>query len=156
MASTLGAFHCNTGFHPAVPSSSRCNEASRAPARLGLLSGLRHGRGRCSPVVPKTGHRALTRAELSQTLGGAGSEGRDQPEPGTKIKVSTSVKVYHIPKVPEFDLNGQEGVLKDVLGTWKGVPVSANLPYKVQFDLTIDGQPAKFFAHLKDGEFEVL
>lgn len=61
-----------------------------------------------------------------------------------------------MPKKPEFDLAGCEGEIKDVLKNWKGKPLSANLPYKVQFVLDIDGKQVKFFAHLKEGEFEVI
>eukprot|EP00250_Pteridium_aquilinum_P022594 c25436_g1_i1 orf=165-662(+) len=78
------------------------------------------------------------------------------PDVGSRIRVSKSLKVFHVPKHPEFDLEGCEGELKDVLTSWKGKPISANLPYKVQFVLDLEGKQVKFFAHLKEDEFEVI
>lgn len=77
-------------------------------------------------------------------------------EIGDKIRVTAPLKVYHVPKVKEFDLEGKEGILKDILGTWKGIPVSANLPYKVQFFTQVNEKEVKFFTHLQEGEFEVV
>ena len=79
-----------------------------------------------------------------------------KPEAGSRVKIAKPVKVYHIPKVPEFDLEGQEGVVKEILNEWKGKPISANHPVKVAFQLEISGQKAKFFAHFREDEVEVL
>lgn len=78
---------------------------------------------------------------------------------GAKVKVKVPLKVFHIPKVSEFDLNGLEGEIKQFVGVWKGKRISANLPFKVQFVVeNIEGRdgPVKFFAHLKEDEFEFL
>lgn len=77
---------------------------------------------------------------------------------GAKVRVKVPLKVYHIPRVPEFDLNGLEGELKQFVGVWKGKRISANLPFKVQFVENIEGRDGtvKFFAHLKEDEFEYL
>lgn len=78
---------------------------------------------------------------------------------GAKVKVKMPLKVYHIPKVSEFDLNGLEGEIKQFVGVWKGKRISANLPFKVQFIVDkIEGRdgPVKFFAHLKEDEFEYV
>ncbi|KAJ1377009.1 Ferredoxin thioredoxin reductase, alpha chain [Sesbania bispinosa] len=76
---------------------------------------------------------------------------------GAKVRVKVPLKVYHIPKVPEFDLNGIEGEIKQYVGIWKGKRISANLPYRVQFVIDIEGRgPVKFVAHLKEDEFEYL
>lgn len=78
---------------------------------------------------------------------------------GAKVKVKMPLKVYHIPKVSEFDLNGLEGEIKQFVGVWKGKRISANLPFKVQFVVDkIEGRdgPVKFFAHLKEDEFEYV
>ncbi|KAK8930668.1 hypothetical protein KSP39_PZI016692 [Platanthera zijinensis] len=77
---------------------------------------------------------------------------------GARIRVSTSVKVYHVSKAPELDLGGMEGTIKQYIGVWKGNRISANLPFKVEFLLPVDGQekPVKFVAHLKEDEFEYL
>ncbi|XP_052191762.1 ferredoxin-thioredoxin reductase, variable chain-like [Diospyros lotus] len=76
---------------------------------------------------------------------------------GARVRVKVPLKVYHVPKVPEMDLCGMEGVLKHYVGVWKGKRISANLPYKVQFITEVEGRgPVKFFAHIKEDEFEYL
>lgn len=79
---------------------------------------------------------------------------------GSKVRVKVPLKVYHVPKLPEFDLTGKVGVLKDYVGVHKGKKISANMPYKVEFLVEDvagrDGKPVKFVAHLKDDEFEFL
>ncbi|KAL3832957.1 hypothetical protein ACJIZ3_007693 [Penstemon smallii] len=79
---------------------------------------------------------------------------------GSKVRVNVPLKVYHIHKVPELDLSGRVGVLKQYVGVHKGKKISANLPYKVEFLADEvsgrDGKPVKFTAHLKEDEFEFL
>ncbi|KAK7365229.1 hypothetical protein VNO80_14122 [Phaseolus coccineus] len=76
---------------------------------------------------------------------------------GARVKVKDGVKVYHVPKVPELDLSGMEGEIKQYVGLWNGKRISANLPYKVQFVTDIQGRgPVKFFAHLKEDEFDYV
>ncbi|XP_010933312.1 ferredoxin-thioredoxin reductase, variable chain [Elaeis guineensis] len=77
---------------------------------------------------------------------------------GRRVRVKVPLKVYHVLKAPELDLNGMEGEIKQYVGLWKGKRISANLPFKVEFHVAVDGQPkpVKFFAHLKDDEFEYL
>ncbi|KAF7809561.1 Ferredoxin-thioredoxin reductase, variable chain [Senna tora] len=76
---------------------------------------------------------------------------------GSRVRVKVPLKVYHIPKVPEFDLTGMEGEIKQYVGLWKGKRISANLPYKVEFVTEIPGRgPVKFVAHLKEDEFEYI
>ncbi|CAL1374927.1 unnamed protein product [Linum trigynum] len=77
---------------------------------------------------------------------------------GAKVRVTAPLKVYHVPRVPEVDLTGKEGVLKQYVGLWKEKTISANLPYKVEFLLEVEGRsaPVKFSAHLRDDEFEYL
>ncbi|KAF9587196.1 hypothetical protein IFM89_039585 [Coptis chinensis] len=73
---------------------------------------------------------------------------------GARVRVKVPLKVYHVPKVPELDLSGMEGELKQYVGFWKGKHISANLPFKVQFFAQVpdrDG-PVKFLAHLKEDE----
>lgn len=79
-----------------------------------------------------------------------------QPSVGSRIRVLGPLTVFHVPKHPQFELGGCEGEIKDVLKSWKGKPISANLPYKVQFILDLGEKPVKFVAHLKDNEFEVI
>lgn len=77
---------------------------------------------------------------------------------GAKVRVKSSVKVYHVMKAPELDLLGMEGVIKQYVGLWKGKRISANLPFKVEFVVSVEGQakPVKFVAHLREDEFEYL
>ena len=66
------------------------------------------------------------------------------------------LKVYHVPKTPKFDIGDMEGVVNDYVGLWKGKRISANFPYKVQFNVEVGGRPIKFYAHLKEEEFDVV
>ncbi|PKA55426.1 Ferredoxin-thioredoxin reductase, variable chain [Apostasia shenzhenica] len=77
---------------------------------------------------------------------------------GARIRVKAPLKVYHVSKVPDLDLCGMEGVIKQYAGLWKGKRISANLPFKVEFLLAVEGQekPIKFAAHLREDEFEYL
>ncbi|CAI9769728.1 unnamed protein product [Fraxinus pennsylvanica] len=79
---------------------------------------------------------------------------------GVKVRVKVPLKVYHVPKLPEYELTGKVGVVKQYVGIHKGKKISANLPYKVEFVadevLGRDGKPVKFLAHLRDDEFEFL
>lgn len=79
---------------------------------------------------------------------------------GARVRVKAPLKVYHVPKVPELNLDGLEGTVKQYVGIWKGKRISANLPFKVEFVLPdgVEGRPGpfKFFAHLREDEFEYL
>ncbi|KAJ8512279.1 hypothetical protein OPV22_002713 [Ensete ventricosum] len=77
---------------------------------------------------------------------------------GKRVRVKVPLKVYHVMKAPDLDLDGLEGVIKRYVGVWKGKRISANLPFKVEFEIDVEGQvrPVKFFAHLKEDEFEYL
>ena len=76
---------------------------------------------------------------------------------GSRVRVSVPLKVYHVPRVPEIDLTGMEGVLKQYVAVWKGKRISVNLPYKIEFVKEIEGRGnVKFFAHLKEDEFEFV
>ncbi|CAK8533822.1 unnamed protein product [Lathyrus sativus] len=78
---------------------------------------------------------------------------------GARVRVKVPLKVYHVPKVPEVDLSGREGNIKQNVSIWKDKRISANFPYKVEFiaeDIQGPRGPLKFVAHLKDDEFELL
>ncbi|KAK9074319.1 hypothetical protein SSX86_006917 [Deinandra increscens subsp. villosa] len=82
-----------------------------------------------------------------------------QAKIGARVRVKVPLKVYHIPKVSELDLNGKEGRIKQYVAVWKGKHISANLPFKIEFFEKLEGRgdaPVKFFAHLKEDEFEYL
>jgi hypothetical protein len=61
-------------------------------------------------------------------------------------------------KAPGLELCGMEGVVKQYVGVWKGKRITGNLPFKVEFELKLDGQgkPARFLAHLREEEFEIV
>ncbi|KAL1201148.1 Ferredoxin-thioredoxin reductase subunit A1 [Cardamine amara subsp. amara] len=76
---------------------------------------------------------------------------------GSRVKVTAPLKVYHVNRVPEVDLEGMEGKFKDYVAVWKGKRISANLPYKVEFFKEIEGRGlVKFVSHLKEDEFEFI
>ncbi|KAG2334419.1 hypothetical protein Bca52824_005599 [Brassica carinata] len=76
---------------------------------------------------------------------------------GARVRVTAPLKVYHVVRVPEVELMGMEGSIKDYVVLWRGKRISANLPFKVQFVKEIEGRgPVKFFAHLKEDEFELI
>lgn len=76
---------------------------------------------------------------------------------GSRVRVKVPLKVYHVPKVPEVDLLGLEGEIKQYVGIWKEKRISANLPYRVEFVADLPGRGnTKFFAHLKEDEFEYI
>ncbi|MCS6781692.1 MAG: ferredoxin-thioredoxin reductase variable chain [Gloeomargarita sp. SKYBB_i_bin120] len=68
---------------------------------------------------------------------------------GQRVRVKTRVVVYHHPqhKGKPYDLQGQVGQVVEVIETWQGRPLTANLPIVVQFD-------PKFKAHFQPGELE--
>jgi len=65
---------------------------------------------------------------------------------GDWVRVSRSVVVYTHPehRGEPFDLEGQEGEVKDVIHDWKGRPISPTLPVVVAF--------GRFRAHFREDE----
>jgi len=65
---------------------------------------------------------------------------------GDRVRVSRSVVVYTHPehRGEPFDLEGQEGEVKDVIHDWKGRPISPTLPVVVAF--------GRFRAHFREDE----
>ncbi|TYH37019.1 hypothetical protein ES332_D12G012600v1 [Gossypium tomentosum] len=99
---------------------------------------------------------SLDKDEKNASVSGS-AEADEEAKVGAKVKVKVPVKVYHVVRVPELDLIGMEGVIKQYVGIWKGKPISANLPYKVEFLKEIECRgPVKFFVHLKEEELEFL
>ncbi|XP_022725170.1 ferredoxin-thioredoxin reductase, variable chain-like [Durio zibethinus] len=106
----------------------------------------------CQAVSTATVDKDEKNASVS---GSAAAE--EEAKIGARVRVKVPLKVYHVPRVPEMDLTGLEGVIKQYVGLWKGKRISANLPYKVEFQKEIEGRgPVKFFAHLKEDELEFL
>ena len=71
---------------------------------------------------------------------------------GDRIRVSTSVVIYHHPKNrgQAVDILNQEGTIYKIATEWKGRPVSANFPLVVKFDND------KLRAHMREDEIEVI
>jgi hypothetical protein len=70
---------------------------------------------------------------------------------GTRVKVSAPVKIFHVGKFKEgLDLQGLEGVVQADARQFKGMELSATLPWKVQFEVAAPdgGKPVKVIAHL--------
>ena len=67
---------------------------------------------------------------------GLGSKTDPVPmQPGDQVTISQSVVVYNHPehRGEAFDLEGQQGVVHQVLNDWKGRPISPTLPVVVAF-----------------------
>ncbi len=71
---------------------------------------------------------------------------------GDRVRVSTSVVIYHHPKHrgEAIDIISQEGTIDKLANEWKGRPISANFPLVVKFDLD------RFKAHLRADELELI
>ncbi len=69
---------------------------------------------------------------------------------GDRVRVSSSVVVYNHPqhRGEAFDMEGQEGEVREVLNEWKGRPISPTLPVVVAF--------GRFRAHFRADELEPL
>lgn len=88
----------------------------------------------------------------------AAEESAAAPKIGKRVRVTAPVRVHHVSKAPDLDICGMEGVVKQYVGIWKGKRITANLPFKLEFELRVDGQdkPVRFFAHLREDEFELV
>lgn len=105
----------------------------------------------CEVAVELGGSRSSEEEE------GESNNPKAKAEAGSRVRIKGPLKVFHVMKAPELEVGGMEGEVKEVVTTFKGKPISATLPYKVQ--LSIDGEgdkKIKFFVHLKEDEFEVL
>ncbi|KAL1356327.1 hypothetical protein AAHE18_05G176400 [Arachis hypogaea] len=107
---------------------------------------------------PLTG---LVRCEVAVQLSSQQDEEAEESSKvskvGARVRVKSPLKVYHVPKVPELDLDGMEGQIKQYVGLWNGKRISANLPYKVEFVTEVEGRgKVKFFAHLREDEFDTI
>ncbi|KAF8009640.1 hypothetical protein BT93_J0602 [Corymbia citriodora subsp. variegata] len=82
------------------------------------------------------------------------------PDPakiGSRVRVKAPVRVYHVPRVPELELSGMEGEVKQNLLFWRGKSLTANRPFKVEFVREVEGRGlVKFVAHLEEDELEFV
>jgi hypothetical protein len=76
--------------------------------------------------------------------------------PGTPVKVSKSVQVYHVPKSKgeATDLVGMSGVIDSRADEHEGKATSATLAVRVKLEVP-DGSGKTFIAHLDESEVEV-
>jgi hypothetical protein len=88
----------------------------------------------------------------------AAEEAAAAPKIGWRVRVTAPLRVYHVVKAPDLDIQGMEGVVKQYVCVWKGKRITANFPFKVEFSLDVDGQPkpVRFFVHLREDEFEFV
>ncbi|PUZ76740.1 hypothetical protein GQ55_1G314900 [Panicum hallii var. hallii] len=88
----------------------------------------------------------------------AAEEAAAAPKIGRRVRVTAPLRVHHIVKAPDLDIQGMEGVVKQYVCVWKGKRITANLPFKVEFQIAVEGQskPVRFFAHLREDEFEFV
>ncbi|KAJ9179622.1 hypothetical protein P3X46_011391 [Hevea brasiliensis] len=132
--------------------------SSTTPASI-MIIGRRRRRSITCEVALRSNNSATSSLSSSSTTVTKGEEEGEEAEKriGAKVRVKVPLKVYHVPRVPEVDLTGKEGHLKQYVALWKGKRISANLPYKVEFVVGIEGRgPVKFFAHLREDEFDCL
>ncbi|KAF0893467.1 hypothetical protein E2562_025260 [Oryza meyeriana var. granulata] len=126
---------------PPTPTTARCLPPPRCPGRL-----------RTSRQVVVRGDVSLSSSDV------AAEEAAAAPKIAKRVRVTAPVRVHHVSKAPDLNLRGMEGVVKQYIGVWKGMRITANLPFKVEFELRVDGQnkPVRFFAHLREDEFELV
>lgn len=122
---------------------------------------IRRGRRICSEVTVRsdsgTSSSATAVSAATTSLSAEETDEAAAARIGARVRVTVPLKVYHVAKLPEVDINGMEGVVKDYVRVWKGKRVSANLPYKVEFVVPVEGRPpVKFLAHLREEEFEYI
>jgi len=80
---------------------------------------------------------------------------------GAAVRVAKEVRVFHITGAgPDgYNLEGNEGVVVSRADDYEGRPTTANLPYKVKFQVEVEGKNGKVktlktFAHLTKAELE--
>ncbi|CAM0945090.1 unnamed protein product [Alopecurus aequalis] len=97
-------------------------------------------------------------SDVSSASDVAEEEAEHAPKIGKRVRVTAPLRVYHVVKAPDLDIQGMEGVIKQYVGVWKGKRITANFPFKVEFQLTVETQPkpVKLFVHLREDEFEYI
>ncbi|XP_040376905.1 ferredoxin-thioredoxin reductase, variable chain-like [Oryza brachyantha] len=132
-----------------LPSSSSSSTTAAAPRGLGPLP--------CRARLRTARHVALT-SDVSSPEDVAAEEAAVAPKIGKRVRVTAPLRVYHVMKAPDLDIEGMEGVIKQYVAIWKGKRITANFPFKVEFNLSVEGQPkpVRFFVHLREDEFEFI
>ncbi|KAJ8769905.1 hypothetical protein K2173_008987 [Erythroxylum novogranatense] len=78
-------------------------------------------------------------SRISVVTGEQGKVGEEEEEEedqelmmvGRRVRVKVPLKVYHVPRVPEFDLAGLEGTIKQFVGVWKEMMCSFDKPINI-------------------------
>ncbi|TKW05592.2 hypothetical protein SEVIR_7G185900v4 [Setaria viridis] len=147
----------------ASPSTST-SSATLLPRRRFLPPASTPARCRLVPTPPRwrarlhIAPRVAVGSDVFSSPDVAAEQAAAAPKVGKRVRVTAPVRVHHVAKAPGLDLRGMEGVVKQYVGVWKGKRVTANLPFKVEFELNLDGQdkPVRFIAHLREREFEIV
>ncbi|KAM0834585.1 hypothetical protein ACQ4PT_063500 [Festuca glaucescens] len=121
-------------------------------------------RGFGGPLLPRASRLRTARLQVSLTSDVSSSsdvaeeEAEHAPKIGKRVRVTAPLRVYHVVKAPDLDIQGLEGVIKQYVGVWKGKRITANFPFKVEFQVTVETQPkpVKLFVHLREDEFEYI
>ncbi|CAL5069026.1 unnamed protein product [Urochloa decumbens] len=148
----------------ASPSTSNSSSPSLLPRRRFIPPSSTPARCRLLPTPPRwraglhTARRVAVGSDVSSSPDAAAEEAAAASKVGKRVRVTAPVRVHHVAKAPGLDLRGMEGVVKQYVGMWKGKRITANLPFKVEFELKLDGQdkPVRFIAHLREQEFEIV
>uniref|UniRef100_A0ACD5Z399 Uncharacterized protein n=1 Tax=Avena sativa TaxID=4498 RepID=A0ACD5Z399_AVESA len=120
-------------------------------------------RGGLGPL-PRASRLRTTRPQVSLTSDVSSSsdvaeeEAEHAPKIGKRVRITAPLRVYHVVKAPDLDIQGMEGVIKQYVGVWKGKRITANFPFKVEFQVAVETQPkpVKLFVHLREDEFEYI
>lgn len=121
-------------------------------------------RGCLGPLQPRALRLRTARLQVSLTSDVSSSsdvaeeEAEHAPKIGRRVRVTAPLRVYHVVKAPDLDIQGLEGVIKQYVGVWKGKRITANFPFKVEFQVAVETQPkpVKLFVHLREDEFEYI
>ncbi|KAL6633902.1 hypothetical protein ACP70R_026573 [Stipagrostis hirtigluma subsp. patula] len=134
------------------PSSSSSPAPAFAARRLGCPA---------PPPQPRRARGLLLQVALTSEVSSddvAAEEAAAAPKIGRRVRVTAPLRVHHVVKAPDLDVQGMVGVVKQYVGVWKGKRITANLPFKVEFQIDVEGQPkpVRFFVHLREDEFEFV
>jgi hypothetical protein len=105
---------------------------------------------------------AARRSTTAVRVAASGDASQFKIPEGASVRVTKPVRIFHAPKCPAegIVLEGMQGkVVKHAAVHKDGRVLSANLPYRVAFELPPAGEgdkPVKFQAHLEESEIEVV
>ncbi|KAF8704043.1 hypothetical protein HU200_031528 [Digitaria exilis] len=156
-----------TAATAAVASSSTSTTSSNPllPHRRFLPSDSTPARCRLLPTPPlrwrgrlHIARRVAVGSDVSSSPDVSAEEAEAARKVGKRVRVTAPVRVHHVAKAPGLDLRGMEGIVKQYVGVRESKRITANLPFKVEFELKLDGQdkPVRFVAHLREQEFEIV